>query len=63
MDLLTSSGSSVTAGAAGVAGKAVETWAVLRPFGGTTTVDLLLRWAPLDTVAEFGALTITVALA
>ena len=26
-------------------------------------VDLLLRWAPLDTVAEFGALTITVALA
>ena len=34
MDLLTSSGSSVTAGVAGVAGKAVETWAVRRPFGG-----------------------------
>ena len=31
MDLLTSSGSSVTAAAAG---KAVRTWAVQRPFGG-----------------------------
>jgi hypothetical protein len=31
--------------------------------GGSTTVDLLLRWAPLDAVAEFGAPTVTIALA
>ena len=31
--------------------------------GGSTAVDLLRRWAPLDVVAEFGAPTITIALA
>ena len=31
--------------------------------GGSTTVDLLLQWAPLDAVAKFGAPTITIALA
>jgi len=30
--------------------------------GGSTTVDLLLWWAPLDAVAKFGAPTITIAL-
>ena len=47
MDLLTSSGSSVTAAAAG---KAVRTWAA--------RVD-----GHLDAVAEFGAPTVTIALA
>jgi hypothetical protein len=31
--------------------------------GGSTTVDLLLQWAPLDAVAQFGAPTLTIALA
>ena len=31
--------------------------------GGSTTVDLLLQWAPLDAVAKFGAPTVTIALA
>ena len=60
MDLLTSFGSSASAAAVG---KAVGTWAARRQFGGSTTVDLLRRWAPLDAVAEFGAPTITIALA
>ena len=30
--------------------------------GGSTTVDFLRRWAPLDAVAEFGAPTVTIAL-
>jgi len=61
IDLLTSSGISVTAAASG---KAVGTWAAWRPFGGgSTTVVLLRRWEPLDTVAEFGAPTVTIVLA
>jgi hypothetical protein len=59
MDLLTSSGSLVTAAAAG---KAVRIWAARRHLGGSTTVDLLCRWAPLDVVAKFGAPTATVTL-
>jgi hypothetical protein len=51
MDLLTSSGSSVPAAAAG---KAVGTWATRRPLGGSTTVDLLRRWAPLDAATKLG---------
>jgi len=31
--------------------------------GGSTTVDLLRPWSPLDAVAEFGAPTVTIALA
>ena len=34
MDILTSSGSSVTVATAATAGKAVGTWATQRPFGG-----------------------------
>jgi hypothetical protein len=30
--------------------------------GGSTTIDLLCRWAPLDMVAKFGAHTATVML-
>jgi len=30
--------------------------------GGSTTVDLLRQWAPLDAVAKFGAPDITIAL-
>ena len=59
MDLLTSSGSSVTAAAAG---KAVGTWAARRPFGGVDNGRFLLQWAPLDAVAKFSAPTITVVL-
>jgi hypothetical protein len=59
MDLLTSSGSSVTAAAAG---KAVGTWAAWRPFGGVDNGRFLLQWAPLDAVAEFSAPTITLVL-
>ena len=29
---------------------------------GSTAVDLLRRWAPLDVVAEFGTPTVTIAL-
>jgi hypothetical protein len=60
MDLLTLFGSSVAAAAAG---KAVGTWAVWRPFGGSTTFNSLRRRARLDAVAEFSAPTIvTIAL-
>ena len=59
MGLLTSSGSLVTTTAAG---KAVGTWAVRMPFGGSTEVDLWCRWAPLVAVTEFEDSATTVVL-
>jgi hypothetical protein len=53
MDLLTSAGSSVPAAAVGKAGK---TWVAQRQFGvgGSTTVDIMRWWVPLEVVAKFG---------
>ena len=59
MDLLTSSVSSVTAV---VAGRQLEHGRHRGHLGGSTMVNLLLRWALLDAVAEFGTPTVTVAL-